>query len=168
MSKWKFGEIEEIISLCIIPAEIDPETGEILKDEKIDENLFDEAVMLYEEKLEGILLAIKSLDAEIGAIKDEEIALKERRQHKQNRRDRLFEFAQYKLGGEKFETAKVATSYRRSKNVVDIVDKKAIPDEYKVPSGWRENKTAIKEALLAGKEVAGAVLIPERLTMSIK
>ena len=71
------------------------------------------------------------------------------------------------LGGQRFETAKVAFSYRKSERV-DVINEEIVPDKFcrfetkRVPS-----KTDIKKMLKSGEEVPGCVLV-ESQNLQIK
>lgn len=163
-----FDELEWFADSCFTEMIVDEETGEILQEEQFDEKLYEEVEGLFEEKMQGILLGSQNYEARADAIKAKIKMLQTREKAYRNKAAALKDFAQYKLNGDKFETDLVKVSYRKTKNVVEIRDTKLIPQEYKVPAGWRDSKTAIKEALLKGEEIPGAELIAEKVSMSIK
>lgn len=91
---------------------IDPETGE-LRD-------FDEFAALQMErdtKVENTALWIKNLLAESKAIREEEVALADRRRIAENKAKRLKEYLGYALNGSKFSTPRVSVSFRKSQAV---------------------------------------------------
>ena len=62
------------------------------------------------------------------------------------------------VGDTKLETAKVALSFRKSESV-DVYDPVLLPAEFtKTKTTVTPDKTAIKAAIKAGKDVAGATL----------
>ena len=141
---------------------VDEETGEVLN---IDE--LDALNLAKDEKIENVCLWIKSLEAEADAIKTEEKNLEARRKSKENKVKSLKGYVAYALGGKKFETPKVAVSYRKSESV-------KIDDDYAIPDKWCElsvlkkpNKKLIKEALKKGEHIAGAELV-EKQNINIK
>ena len=70
------------------------------------------------------------------------------------------------LGGQPLETPRVKLSFRKSAEVqIDDIDE--LPDEYLRYKEPEPNKTAIKEAIKSGKEVAGAHL-EDTLSLQIK
>lgn len=141
---------------------IDSETGEIIDLEKLSS-----LNLLREEKIESVGTWIKELKAEITAIKAEEESLAERRKAKEHKVNQLSEWLVSALNGEKFETAKVSMSFRKSVSV-DVTDETAIPSEYlKEKITVSVDKTAIKAAIKSGIEVAGASLV-ERSNITIK
>lgn len=155
----KLYEIEDAIFNCV-----DPETGEI-----IDEAQFDALQMERERKIEGILLWIKNLNAEAKAIREEEKTLAERRKVAENKAERLKNYIQNALNGEKFSTARVAVSYRKSEAVVvdDLESMMCASDDYLTYKDPEPNKTKIKEAFKQGVNVPGCHL-EERHNMTIK
>lgn len=148
---------------------VDLETGEIL-----DYEAFAELKMAREEKIEGMALWCKNLDAEATAIKAEEDALAERRKALEKRSKSLKEYLTMILDGGKFSTARVACTFRKSK-AVEIPDEAAFIQameasqhyEYLKYSAPKVNRTEITNAIKAGKEVPGAQLI-EKNNLSIK
>ena len=141
---------------------VDEETGEVLN---IDE--LDALNLAKDEKIENVCLWIKNLEAEADAIKTEEKNLEARRKSKENKVKSLKGYVSYALGGKKFETPRVAVSYRKSESV-------KIDDDYVIPDKWCElsvlkkpNKKLIKEALKKGEHIAGAELI-EKQNINIK
>ena len=144
---------------------IDEETGEVI----IDPEALDALLMEREQKLEGIALAIKNITAESAAIKAEEDALKERRERLTRKKDGLTAYLQTALDGAKFETPKVAVSWRKSRSVeIDDAVFWENPAECFVRYGKpTANKDAIKAALKDGGIVPGAALV-EKVSMSIK
>ena len=99
-----------------IMALVDPETGEITDFEALD-NL----TIARDEKIENIAMWIKNLTAEGKAIRDEEKSLAERRRTAENKAESLEKYLEQTLNGDKFSTAKVAISYRKS-TAVNIAD----------------------------------------------
>lgn len=145
---------------------VDEETGELI----IDDDALDALLMERTEKLEGVGLSVKNLDAEITAIKTEEKNLAERRKALEKKRDGRKEYLFRNLNGEKFETARLAISFRKSK-AAEVTDETlfwATADPQYIRQFKPEiNKDAIRKALIAGEEVPGAELV-ENTTISIK
>lgn len=148
---------------------VDLETGEIL-----DYEAFAELKMAREEKIEGMALWVKNLDAEAKAIRAEEVSLAERRKALEKKAESLKEYLTMILDGGKFSTARVACSFRKSKSV-QILDEAAFIQameasqhyEYLKYSAPTVNRTEVTNAIKAGKEVPGAQLI-EKNNLSIK
>lgn len=141
---------------------IDLETGEI-----VDFDKFEKLQMERTEKLENIALWYKNLQSEAEALKAEEKAFVDRRKSAENKAESLKRYLDSALNGQKFNTTKVAISYRKS-TAVEI-------DESKLPANWmREipvshviDRVEITKALKAGEKIAGAVLV-ERNNIQIK
>ena len=140
----------------------DPETGEI-----IDTAAMEALEMARDEKIENICLYIKDLKAEAVALDNEKKALEARKAAAEKKSDSLSRYLQAMLDGEKFKTARCAVSYRKTQ-AVNIVDETLIPNEYlRFKTTSAPDKTAIKDAIKAGKDVPGAML-EERQSMTIK
>lgn len=141
---------------------VDEETGEL---NQMDVEVYEQLQLMKEEKLEGLALYIKSLDAEAKAINDEVQNLRKRSQSVQNKAERLREFLAMNLNGEKFKTARCSVSYRKSTSIF-------IPDESMVPKKYlrvktEPDKTAIKQAILNGIKVKGCAMV-DKENMVIK
>ena len=148
---------------------VDSETGEVLEEAAavaVAQRL-EELQVAKEEKLESIACWIKGLDAEEAAIKAEEKNLAARRKALENKRDRIFQFLQRMLDGEKISSPRVKVSYRKTTSV-NILNLSEIPTSYKrVKTIEEPDKNAIKEAIKAGETVPGAELV-DGVSMSIK
>lgn len=136
------------------------ENGELLDVEK-----FEQLNMEIEKKIEGLCLWVKNLDAEAEAIKEEENALKDRRTRKENKAKSIRKYIQDFLKGSKFETPRVAISYRKSESL-KILDNAVIPDEY-IKYKPEVNRADLKQAVKDGLKVEG-VYIQENNNMSIR
>lgn len=148
---------------------VDTETGEVLEEEAANEVMASLAQlqMAKEEKRENIACWIKSMDAEIKALKEEEKNLEKRRYMLTNRRENVFSFLQGELQGEKLVSPRVRVTFRRSVSV-NPYDMDALPDEYKsIKTTVSADKKLIGDALKNGVEVPGAELV-EKINMSIK
>lgn len=139
-------EIDNDILSCV-----DTETGEIIDPEKLDA-----LEMEREKKIEGVILWRKDLMAEANAIDEEVKNLTKRVKSCKSKAEQLKNYISYALGGEKFKTARCNVYYTHNKSII-------IDDPGKVPAAfWKEisedwiSKTALKEAIESGKEIAGA------------
>jgi hypothetical protein len=147
---------------------VDEETGEI-DAEKAAEYL--EALQIErDEKVENIAIYIKSLDSDAAAIKAEEKNLAARRQAKERKAERMREYLKSSMlafGDKKFETARVALSFRTSRQVIvadlEKLDKAFIKEKVE----YAADKTAIKKAIEGGALVDGAY-IEEKQNLNIK
>lgn len=131
------------------------ETGEVSQEtaDKVSE-----LQMARDEKVDNIGAYIKNLKSDVVAIKTEMDNLKDRMDSKKKKIEYLENYLSDILGGEKFESARVKISYRKSEAVM-IPDMEALDEEFiKTKTETVADKAAIKEALKAGQEVHGAYL----------
>lgn len=152
----KLYEIDQAILDCI-----DMETGEI-----IDADMLDKLQMERDAKIEGVALWIKELKAEAEALKAEKMAFAERQRVAENKMESLKKWMAYALNGQSFKSVRASVSFRKSQ-AVEITDIYKLDESflrYKEPEA---DKTAIKEAIKAGKTVAGATLV-ENTSVIIK
>ena len=159
----KLYEIDNAIDE-LIRNSVDPETGEIID---ITDQL-DALQMDREAKIENIGLLIKNMTAEAAAIRNEEKALADRRRAEENHVERLKNYLMASLGGEKFSTAKVAISYRKS-TAVYIEDEVEFLREHPEYARIKTelDKASVKDALKNGEAVSGAAL-EERSSMIVR
>jgi seryl-tRNA synthetase len=112
-------------------------------------------------KLDNIGAYIKNEESDVEAIKREIEKLKARQTVKENHIKRLKDYvgeSMQAMNEEKFESPRVAFSFRKSEPVV-ISDESAIPDEYKKTKiEVSPDKTAIKKAIKEGAIIPGASL----------
>ena len=150
-------EIEQAIYACI-----DMETGEV-----IDLEALEALTMQREAKLENVALWIKNLRSDEAALKAEIDAFKSREQSVKRKRESLEKWLTAALGGEKFTTARCAVAFRKSSSV-EVLDVASLPEKYQRHKVTVEaDKTAIKEALKSGHEIAGCRIV-ENTNISIK
>lgn len=157
-------EINQAILDCI-----DPETGEILDMEALEQLQMDRA-----QKAENVACWRKNLMALIGSIKEEEDALKKRREVYQRKVDSLDNYLSTHFSGEKIETARAVINWRKSTGV-EITDELEAVDylmhiaheevlKYAAPT---IDKKAVKALLEAGEKIPGIVLA-DRMNLQIK
>lgn len=146
--------------------QVDSETGELT----CDLEALSDLMLARDEKLEGLALYVKNVGAEAEAIKAEEKALAERRKVLENKAERAKKFLSEFLSGEKFQTPKVAVSWRKSE-AVELGDSFMVwAREQDKFLRWKDpepDKTAIKAAIKAGEVIPGAELV-SRQSMTIK
>ena len=147
---------------------IDQETGELK-----DYEAFEALQMARDEKIDNMAKWILDLEAEAKMVKERADELAKRAQNAKKKAERLREFLQEYLGGEKRKTADYTIGYRRTEAVEITDEDRAIAwlmdnDEdaltYQNP---KISKTAVKEILKSGREVPGAELV-ERQSMSVR
>ena len=132
---------------------IDAETGEI-----IDAEMLDKLQMEKSEKIENVACWIKDLKAEAEALKAEKMAFAERQRVAENKVESLKRYLAYALDGQAFKSTRASVSFRTSESV-EIDDIYAVDENYLRYKEPEADKTAIKNAIKAGKEVAGATLV---------
>ena len=152
----KLYEIDEAIMACI-----DAETGEVIDADKLDK-----LTMERDAKIENVALWIKDLKAEAEALKNEKQALAERQKVAENKMESLKKYLAYALDGNAFKSTRASVTFRKSQ-VVEIADIYKLDENYLRYKEPEADKTAIKEALKAGKTVAGATLV-ENTSVIIK
>jgi len=146
---------------------VDEETGEIIDGTEELEQL----QLERSQKLEGVALYIKNIEAQITSIKAEEEVLAKRRKKKEDKVERLKKYLTDSIignGETSFESAKVSVSFRKSEGV-EVVDKAALDDKYwrtKTTTKREPDKNLIKECIKSGVAVAGAIL-EERQNINI-
>lgn len=154
--------------------EIDKEIQALITEDGEIEDIerFDALAMERDRKIENVGCWVKNLAAEIEAYRAEEKALAERRKRKERMADSLKVWLDKALDGAKFESPRVAISYRKSK-AVEIQDeavfeawaKDYAPALLKV--AYTVDKTAVKDYITGGAECPCAE-IAERKTMQVK
>lgn len=131
----------------------DIETGEIE-----DWSAFEALQMARDEKIENIALYHKNMLAEAAALKAEEKSFAERRKRAENKAESLKKYLATSLNGSKFNTTRVAISYRKSTSVE--VDESKLPASYlQEVVTYKIDKRDIGEKLKAGETIEGATLI---------
>lgn len=152
-------DLEDLLS------QVDEETGEL----QIDEEALNALVMERGAKLEGMALMVKNWTAEAAMVKAEEQVLADRRRRLEKNAERLKQYLQNALAGEKLETARVAVTYRKSKSVeIDDAVFWENPAEMFIRYTEPEvNKKAVTDALKDGAVIPGAALV-EKINMTIK
>ena len=162
----KLFDIDARIMACVKIDEkraLDTETGEI-----VDLEAIEALEMERDTKLENIGCWYKQLLAEADAIKAEKNAMAEREKVRRNKAESLKGFLGRYLDGKKFETAKVAMSFRKSEAVE--FDAKCIgdvPEEFLKFKDPELDKVAVKKAIKAGETVPGCELVA-RQNLQIK
>ncbi len=146
---------------------VDEETGEILFEESDIDNL----LLSRDQKLENTGCYIKNLLSDIDQLKAEEKSLKERRQTKEKKVERLKAYlanSMFLFGDRKFETPRVALSFRKSKQV-EIAEGAKIPQEYMtIKVEENPNKTKLKDAILKQGVVIDGVQVIEKENLQLK
>lgn len=154
----KLFDIDDKITACVKLNDaqaVDTETGEVIDIEAIVA-----LEMERDEKLENLGCWYKQLLAEADALKAQKTAYAEREKSKRNKAESLKTYLADYLGGKKFESTKVAMSFRKSEAVeFDSQYLLCVPDEYLKFKAPELNKTAVKKAIKAGETVPGCELV---------
>lgn len=152
----KLFEIDEEIMKCV-----DVETGEI-----IDEVKLQQLQMARDIKIENIACWIKNILSDAEALKAQKQVFADRQKAAENKAESLKRYLSKVLEGQKFTTDKVAVSFRKTSSV-NVTDITQLKEEYLKYADPTPDKTAIKNAIKAGKDVAGAEIV-EGQSISIK
>ena len=141
-------EIENEILNCV-----DMETGEIVDIKKLES-----LQMERDQKIENIGCWIKNLLADAKALKEEKDTLAARQKIAENKAVSLKKYLSRYLNGEKFKSAKLSISYRKSDSV-DIAEGAVIPEKYLKYSDPTPDKIGLKAALKAGEKFPGISIV---------
>ena len=162
----KLFDIDEKLAACVKLDEsrvVDTESGEI-----IDLEAIAALEMERDKKIENLGCWYKNLLAEAEALKAQKNAFAEREKAKKAKAESLKGFLGRYLNGKKFETAKVAMSFRKSEAVE--FDAKCIgdvPEEFLKFKDPELDKVAVKKAIKDGETVPGCELV-QRQNLQIK
>lgn len=162
----KLFDIDERLAACVKLDEsrvVDTESGEI-----IDLEAIAALEMERDKKIENLGCWYKNLLAEAEALKAQKNAFAEREKAKKAKAESLKGFLGRYLNGKKFESAKVAMSFRKSEAVE--FDAKCIgdvPEEFLKFKDPELDKVAVKKAIKAGETVPGCELVA-RQNLQIK
>ena len=154
--------------------EIDKEIQALITEDGEIEDIerFDALAMERDKKIENVGCWVKNLTAEVAAMKEEKKRLEDRIKSKDRMIDSLEWWLDKALDGQKFESPRVAISYRKSK-AVEIQDEAAFkawamdyaPALLKIT--YTIDKTGVKNYIAGGAECPCAV-IAERQSMQVK
>lgn len=162
----KLFDIDEKLAACVKLDEsrvVDIESGEI-----IDLEAIAALEMERDKKIENLGCWYKNLLADAEALKAQKNAFAEREKAAKAKAESLRGFLGCYLNGKKFETAKVAMSFRKSEAVE--FDAKCIgdvPEEFLKFKDPELDKVAVKKAIKAGETVPGCELVA-RQNLQIK
>ena len=143
---------------------VDEETGEIVDTEAYA--AMNALEVAREDKVENILLWIKNLDADTESLKKEKMAFADRQSRAERKAESLRKYVAGFLAGEKFQTSRVAVSWRSSTSAEYMGDLEKLPEDC-VRVKKELNKTALKERLLKEEKIPGARLVKKN-NMQIK
>ena len=154
--------------------EIDKEIQALITEDGEIEDIerFDALAMERDKKIENVGCWVKNLTAEVAAMKEEKKRLEDRIKSKDRMIDSLEWWLDKALNGQKFESPRVAISYRKSK-ALEIQDEavfKAWAKDYAhalLKVTYTIDKTGVKNYIASGAECPCAV-IAERKSMQVK
>ena len=154
-------EIDHAILDCV-----DRETGEI-----VDVDALNALEMEHDAKIENVALWIKNLLSDARQIEAERDALEKREKSAKNKAENLKKYLAGYLNGHKFNTPKVAISFRKSTSVeVSDINKIMLLNDADIYLKYAEptpDKTAIKNAIRSGIQIPGCSLV-EKSNIQIK
>ncbi len=162
----KLFDIDERLAACVKLDEsrvVDTESGEI-----IDLEAIAALEMERDKKIENLGCWYKNLLAAAEALKTQKNAFAEREKATKAKAESIKGFLGRYLNGKKFESAKVAMSFRKSEAVE--FDAKCIgdvPEEFLKFKDPELDKVAVKKAIKAGETVPGCELVA-RQNLQIK
>ena len=131
----------------------DEDTGEVLNMNELDEIQLERDV-----KVENIALMIKNLLSDAEAYKREKESFAKKEQIAKNRAERLKNYLQFNLNGERFMSDRVTISYRHSESV-EVLDWHKLPAEYLRYKDPEPDKAKLKKAINSGIGLEGVFLV---------
>lgn len=114
-----------------------------------------------EEKAENIAKLVKNLESDAKIIKEEEQRLAERRHAIEAKIERLKTYLQEQLetaGIEKVKRPTITVAIQANPPSVDVIDEKAIPNDFLIPQAPKVDKRSILERLKKGEAIPGVTL----------
>lgn len=161
----KLFEIVKEIEACVKLDEnrvVNTESGEIIDIEALAALELERDV-----KIENIGCWIKNLLADAEALKQQKNIFAEREKAAKNKAESLKNYLTAILDGKKFETSRVAMSFRKSESVEfsgELID---VPHQYLKFKEPELDKTAIKKAIKDGENVPCCQLV-SKMNLQIK
>lgn len=161
----KLFEIVKEIESCVKLDEsrvVNTESGEIIDIEALDALELERDV-----KIENIGCWIKNLLADAEALKQQKNIFAEREKVAKNKAESLKNYLSVILDGKKFETSRVAMSFRKSESVEfsgELID---VPHQFLKFKEPELDKTAIKKAIKNGENVPCCQLV-SKMNLQIK
>src|SRR5690606_3924103 len=135
--------------------------------DEADPQAFEDTLNVLEDeinhKAENIAKVIKTLEAEAKALEDEKKRLENRITSRKNKIQRLKDYLKENLekAGLPKAKGKTFTVWVQDSEKVHVSDESAIPEQYFVMKR-QLSKTAIKEAIENGQQVAGAEIVKNK------
>lgn len=152
--KSELFEIQKLIESDTF--DVNEETGEVVDNSEILQQLLSEITLDQSEKADNIIYLIKEEQASEKAMQEEIKRLTERKAMFKRKQESLKQLLDFLLGGQKLKTDRFTIFYRNT-NSVEILDETMIPAEYiNVTEVFKIDKKRIKDALGDFTEVDGA------------
>lgn len=146
---------DEILALASDNGEQDAETDTTQKDLAALQTMLHACEIDRDKKALDIACLIKSLDAERDGIEAEIDRLKQRAGSLMKKERWLESYLESNIPGVKIKDSRAVISWRPSKSVVTNVPAEKMPERFqRVTTTVGVNKTALREAIEAGDEVA--------------
>ena len=147
---------ENYLQLLEMAEDMDPE---LIRDtlESIEESIA--------EKAENTAKLIKSLEADVKAIKEEEKRLADRRKALEKKIENIKDYLQEQLeiaGIDKVKRPTITVSIQNNPPSVRVVNEELIPSHFMIPQPPKLDKKGILEKLKNGENVPGVELAQER------
>lgn len=162
----KLYEVNQAIE-DIFERMVDPETGEIIGDDALMEEL---AALQMERSriLEYLAKLVLNNRADIASIKEEERRLRDRRSVLERKTDKLMEILDRECAGQKTDCGVATFCYRKTARVevsdldtaVAWLDENGHKECYRIPSP-EISKTEVKRLLADGSEIPGVELVQD-------
>ena len=156
----KLFEIIQEIEACVKLDEnrvVNTESGEI-----IDIEALAALEMERDTKIENIGCWIKNLMADAEALKQQKNAFAEREKAARNKAESLKNYLTVILDGKKFETSRVALSFRKSEAIEFSGELMDVPNRYLKFKEPELDKAAIKKAIKGGETVPCCQLVSKQ------
>lgn len=162
----KLYEVNQAIE-DIFERMVDPETGEIIGDDALMEELG--ALQMERSRiLEYLAKLVLNNKASIESIKEEERRLRERRGTLERKTEKIMEILDRECAGQKTDCGVATFCYRKTARVevsdldtaVAWLDENGHKDCYRIPAP-EISKTEVKRLLTAGSEVPGVELVQD-------
>ena len=118
-----------------------------------------------EDKAENIAKIIRTLDADVNVLKEEEKRMADRRRSLENKRDYLKEYLQQQLefaGLQKIKRPTLTVAIQNNPPSVEVLDETLIPSHYMIPQPSKVDKKSILSLLKDGQNIPGVEMKQSR------
>lgn len=136
---------------------------DMVENEEVDLQMVEDTLQSVEgdiqDKAESMVKILKSVDANVKGLKDEEERLNKKRKSFENKYESIKKYLEYNLitmGIDKLQTSIATVSIANNPPSVDIFNEELVPDVYKIPQPAKIDRKSILEDLKLGVVVDGA------------